>query len=133
MLRLVYISTARQKFEQAEVLDLLNKSQRSNARRDITGILLYHHNEFFQVLQFAGHLFLQPQVMFFNKPLVVFERVSDQFTGMQEDDFRPGLLCQANCIIQCLVGTGRKIGGNEYPVHTVNLNSKNQVATPLYE
>src|SRR6476469_8809024 len=51
MLRLVYISTARQKFEQAELLELLRKSQRNNAKREITGILLYHHNQFFQVLE----------------------------------------------------------------------------------
>jgi hypothetical protein len=51
MLRLVYISTARHKFEQADLLELLRTSQRNNARREITGILLYHHNQFFQVLE----------------------------------------------------------------------------------
>lgn len=51
MLRLVYISTARQKFEQTELIELLRKSQRNNARREITGLLLYHHNQFFQVLE----------------------------------------------------------------------------------
>ncbi|HYF65181.1 MAG TPA: BLUF domain-containing protein [Herpetosiphonaceae bacterium] len=51
MLRLVYISTARRAFEQSELLALLRNSQRNNARREITGILLYHHNQFFQVLE----------------------------------------------------------------------------------
>lgn len=47
----IYVSIAKRTFGKEDINELLRKSRRNNERRNITGILLYHGNSFFQVLE----------------------------------------------------------------------------------
>ena len=51
MYHLVYISRATRPLAQEDLLEMLRTSQANNARQDLTGILLYAHERFFQVLE----------------------------------------------------------------------------------
>ena len=51
MIRLIYISYAVRDFEQDELLELLEQSRTNNQANDITGMLLYGGDNFFQVLE----------------------------------------------------------------------------------
>lgn len=51
MYQLVYVSTATRPFKNAELAELLEKSRSNNAADDVTGMLLYHDGNFFQVLE----------------------------------------------------------------------------------
>ncbi len=51
MYHLVYISRATRPLAQEALLELLRVSQTNNTRMDLTGILLYAHERFFQVLE----------------------------------------------------------------------------------
>lgn len=51
MLSLVYVSSAVQKFSDADLVALLNQSREKNARLGITGMLLYKDGNFMQVLE----------------------------------------------------------------------------------
>lgn len=48
---LIYVSTATQEFSQPELLELMNKSVANNAKRGITGMLLFKDMNFMQVLE----------------------------------------------------------------------------------
>lgn len=50
-IQLVYVSSATQPFTQSQLVDLLTKSRINNARRGITGMLLYKGGNFIQVLE----------------------------------------------------------------------------------
>jgi len=49
--QLAYISHSRSPLDQATLSDILEVSQRNNARDQITGVLMYHDELFFQVLE----------------------------------------------------------------------------------
>lgn len=51
LLRLVYTSTAAQPFRETALEQLLEQCRRSNAVRDITGLLLFRDGRFLQVLE----------------------------------------------------------------------------------
>ena len=51
MKRLVYISSSVEKMDQSEIEKLLDKSRKNNKEDNITGILLFHDGNFFQVLE----------------------------------------------------------------------------------
>lgn len=51
MIHLVYISSATRDFSHEELLNLLEQSRERNARLNITGMLLYDHGTFIQVLE----------------------------------------------------------------------------------
>ena len=51
MTRLIYTSTATCPFSQDDLLELLRVSATNNVRWGITGVLLYHDGQFFQVLE----------------------------------------------------------------------------------
>lgn len=51
MRRLVYISTAKNLLDPAELEKLLLNARHNNLRDDITGMLIYHDGCFFQVLE----------------------------------------------------------------------------------
>lgn len=51
MFYLVYVSTAVRSFSRAELVALLAKSRENNARRGITGMLLYKDGNFMQALE----------------------------------------------------------------------------------
>ena len=51
MLSLVYVSRATHPFSRDELLDMLGRAREANARLGITGMLLYKHGEFMQVLE----------------------------------------------------------------------------------
>ena len=53
MLRIVYSSVATKPFSGDELLDLLDEARRSNELMDVTGMLLYRHGKFLQVLEGA--------------------------------------------------------------------------------
>ncbi len=48
---LTYVSTSTQVFSQAELLDLLEKARRFNAKCGVTGLLLHKGDAFFQILE----------------------------------------------------------------------------------
>lgn len=48
---LVYASTAARPFDSAQLLDLLVEARSRNERRSITGVLLYDHGHFLQLLE----------------------------------------------------------------------------------
>ncbi|WP_307805161.1 BLUF domain-containing protein [Microbacterium sp. BLY] len=50
-LRLVYTSTAAQPFRETALEQLLQQSRRSNATRDVTGLLLFRDGRFLQILE----------------------------------------------------------------------------------
>ena len=51
LIRTVYVSAATKPFTQPELRDLLSKSRMRNRSVGITGLLLYHKQSFFQVLE----------------------------------------------------------------------------------
>ncbi|MFA6164879.1 MAG: phosphate-starvation-inducible PsiE family protein [Methylobacter sp.] len=51
MIRLTYASTATKDFETEDLLELLKSCRINNGAKNITGILLYSHGTFFQVLE----------------------------------------------------------------------------------
>jgi len=51
LIQLVYSSLATQQFDQAKLLDLLAFARDFNSRNDISGMLLYVDDSFFQVLE----------------------------------------------------------------------------------
>ncbi len=51
MLQLAYTSLACKPFKQADLLKLLQQSRMFNAQKDVTGILLYKDQSFFQVIE----------------------------------------------------------------------------------
>ena len=51
MYQLVYVSTAARPFKNPELAELLEKSRQNNAADGVTGMLLYHDGNFFQVLE----------------------------------------------------------------------------------
>jgi hypothetical protein len=48
---IIYTSIANSKFENKDLIHLLEQSRRNNEKLDITGVLLYDGNVFFQVLE----------------------------------------------------------------------------------
>jgi hypothetical protein len=55
MYSLVYVSSATTAFSDADLATLLEKSQRANALRDISGMLLYRDGNFMQLLEGEKH------------------------------------------------------------------------------
>jgi len=51
MYHLIYTSYATQIFSEKELLELLKESRAANKKLDITGMLIYLHNKFIQVLE----------------------------------------------------------------------------------
>ena len=49
--RLVYVSAATRPFTSVELRQLLEKARAYNSRAEITGLLLYHQQSFFQILE----------------------------------------------------------------------------------
>lgn len=48
---LVYLSTALKPFSETDLVELLEKSRRNNAKREVTGMLLYKKRHFMQALE----------------------------------------------------------------------------------
>jgi hypothetical protein len=51
MLSILYVSTAVQPFDEQELLDLVQSSQRNNERRSVTGVLFHANGGFMQVIE----------------------------------------------------------------------------------
>lgn len=51
MICLVYVSSATEPFSPAELVTLLEKARRNNARVDVTGMLLYKNGNFMQAIE----------------------------------------------------------------------------------
>jgi hypothetical protein len=51
LFQLAYVSLSRLRLDETTLSDILEASQRNNARDEITGILMYHDDIFFQVLE----------------------------------------------------------------------------------
>ncbi len=51
MLCIVYVSSAKHEFSDADLMDLLEQSRRKNARLNITGVLLYKDGNVMQLLE----------------------------------------------------------------------------------
>jgi hypothetical protein len=51
LIHLIYVSTAMREFSEEDLLQLLDQSRTKNERLNLTGILLYAENNFFQVLE----------------------------------------------------------------------------------
>ena len=51
MLKLVYASAAAREFKPAELHELLTLARQRNAAINVTGLLLYHRQSFFQILE----------------------------------------------------------------------------------
>ncbi len=51
LFQLAYVSLSRLPLDETTLSDILEVSQRNNARDEITGILMYHDEIFFQVLE----------------------------------------------------------------------------------
>ena len=51
MKSIVYSSVANASFSPAELDELLDKSRHNNARRELTGVLVHHKDQFMQVLE----------------------------------------------------------------------------------
>ncbi len=51
LFQLAYVSLSRVPLNETTLSDILESSQRNNARDEITGILMYHDEIFFQVLE----------------------------------------------------------------------------------
>ena len=49
--RIIYVSAARELFSDEGIVDLLDVSRRNNREADITGLMIYHDGNFFQVLE----------------------------------------------------------------------------------
>jgi hypothetical protein len=48
---LIYVSVATRDMSPADVKSLLDNARQKNAQRNITGLLVYHHGEFMQLLE----------------------------------------------------------------------------------
>lgn len=48
---LIYLSSAKNLFTEAELSDILTKSRLNNTSKDVTGLLLYHEGSILQVLE----------------------------------------------------------------------------------
>lgn len=48
---IIYVSSATRRFDDAELVDLLNRARRRNVQDGITGMLLYHDGSFAQALE----------------------------------------------------------------------------------
>lgn len=51
LVQLVYVSAAIKPFSQADLLELLSKARVNNSIIGVTGLLLYHNQSFFQILE----------------------------------------------------------------------------------
>lgn len=51
MFELIYCSSAHKNLSSNDILDILNTAQEFNLKNGITGCLLYHNNEFIQILE----------------------------------------------------------------------------------
>ena len=51
MHELIYCSIAEQNLEEDEIFNILEKARDFNSKEDITGCLLFHNNEFIQILE----------------------------------------------------------------------------------
>jgi len=51
LFQLAYVSLSRLQLDETTLSDILEASRRNNARDEITGILMYHDDMFFQVLE----------------------------------------------------------------------------------
>lgn len=51
MFYLIYLSSAKQLYTEADLSDILTKSRLNNTRKDITGLLLYHDGSILQILE----------------------------------------------------------------------------------
>jgi hypothetical protein len=51
LIRLIYVSAATQPFTQAGLRELLSKARTHNSAASITGLLLFHRESFFQILE----------------------------------------------------------------------------------
>lgn len=51
MIQLIYVSSAKRKMKQGDLLDLLQVSRSNNKRLDVTGVLVYRNGAFLQVLE----------------------------------------------------------------------------------
>ena len=51
MTQLIYVSTARPHLSETEVADIVQASRRNNARREITGLLVFNGMNFMQALE----------------------------------------------------------------------------------
>lgn len=51
LFQLAYVSLSRLRLDETTLSDILEASQRNNARDEITGILMYHDDIFFQMLE----------------------------------------------------------------------------------
>lgn len=51
LIQLVYVSAAIQPFSQGDLRELLSKSRANNRPVGVTGLLLYHQQSFFQILE----------------------------------------------------------------------------------
>jgi len=56
--RIIYLSTAVKEFDESEIEELLRVARRNNQQNGITGVLLYHDRNFFQVLEGEENLVL---------------------------------------------------------------------------
>lgn len=76
---LIYVSSAFQKMSETELLEILEISRINNARKDITGMLLYHDGNFLQILEGPKNALQQLRTTIEADPrhkdfLVLFER-----------------------------------------------------------
>ena len=51
MYELIYCSIANPNLEEKDIFNILQKARDSNSKKGITGCLLFHNNEFIQILQ----------------------------------------------------------------------------------
>ncbi len=51
MFELIYYSSAKSNIGKDDITNILTKSRDFNSKNDITGFLLYHNNEFIQILE----------------------------------------------------------------------------------
>jgi hypothetical protein len=51
MYELIYCSVAKQALTDEDIADILEKSRDYNSKNDVTGCLLFHNNEFIQILE----------------------------------------------------------------------------------
>lgn len=51
LIQCIYASAATEHFDHQDLIELLEKARSNNAKVDVTGMLLYHEQSFFQVLE----------------------------------------------------------------------------------
>ena len=51
LFHLAYVSSEKQAFSQADLIELLHEARAINETRDVTGLLLYKEDAFFQILE----------------------------------------------------------------------------------